>query len=155
MQKAFSTATRQPAISFVAQDRTGQPLNPDSLRGKYVLLNFWASWCVVCRKDHKILNAYFNAYHKKGLEIIGIAINDKKENWEKAIIADSTSSWHHVFDDENSGIAEEYDVEGLPVFILIDDKGKIIGRYTGANQGYYSFSSLDIFRKLYDIFKDK
>ncbi|MBK7097544.1 MAG: TlpA family protein disulfide reductase [Sphingobacteriales bacterium] len=85
MQKAFSTATRQPAISFVAQDRTGQPLNPDSLRGKYVLLNFWASWCVVCRKDHKILNAYFNAYHKKGLEIIGIAINDKKKIGEKPL----------------------------------------------------------------------
>lgn len=147
------------AHPFSKQDISGQPLNLESFRGKYVLLDFWASWCGPCRKGNPHLKTLYAKYKNKGLEIIGISDDDSKPAaWKEAVDKDGIGIWKHVlrgldWNKRNKGlpnpedISDYYGIHSLPTKILIDKEGKIIGRYGGAGE---NDEAMD--RKLSEIF---
>ncbi len=114
------------AFIFYKTDLNGQLLSLSSFRGKYVLLEFWGSWCVPCRKGNPHLKELYYHYKDKGFEIIGIAKDDKsKEDWRKAVEKDGLP-WHQILVDN---LDAKYNIKSYPTKILIDKQGIIIGRY--------------------------
>jgi peroxiredoxin len=117
------------APEFSMADTTGKPVALSSLRGKYVLVDFWASWCGPCRKENPNVVAAYQKYHNKGFEILGVSLDDKKRLWEKAINADNLT-WYHVSDlkgwkNEAAGL---YSIKAVPTSFLLDKDGKIIAK---------------------------
>lgn len=131
------------AADFSAPDINGQPLKLSDFKGKYVLIDFWASWCLPCRKGNPHLKKLYAAYKDKGLEIIGVSDDDRKPDaWKKAVEQDGISMWKHVLrglDMEKlragiyneRDISKKYGIYSLPTKILIDPQGKVIARYEG------------------------
>ncbi|MFI5452649.1 redoxin domain-containing protein [Pedobacter sp. UC225_61] len=127
------------ATIFTSTDINGQPLSLADFKGKYVLLDFWASWCVPCREGNPHLKTLYTTYKDKGFEIIGISDDDTKpENWRNAVNQDQIGIWKHVLRglkrtstgfDRTNDISENFGIYTLPTKILIDKDGKIIGRY--------------------------
>jgi thiol-disulfide isomerase/thioredoxin len=129
------------AADFSTNDVNGKPLTLSAFKGKYVILDFWASWCVPCRHSNPHMIALYNKYHSKGLDIIGIASDDDRpQDWRKAIAQDNVGIWHNVLDGldrtakSDKEIGQKFGIHSLPTKIIIDPNGKIIGRY-GDNLG--------------------
>lgn len=119
------------AAGFSKKDINGNALNLSDYSGKYVLLDFWGSWCVPCRKGNPHLIETYAKYKDRGLEIIGIAADDEKPDaWRKAVREDKLP-WLHVLQGNTpeTDIAKKYNIEYYPTKILIAKDGKIIGRY--------------------------
>lgn len=135
------------AFRFSTIDIHGAPLSLADFEGKYVLLDFWASWCVPCRKGNPHLIELFRRYKDRGFEIIGIADDDSKpEAWRRAIAKDGIGIWKHVLrgyvrriqgkeSPVNKDLSGHYGIHTLPTKILIDPEGMIIGRYGGGGEG--------------------
>ncbi|TSD66015.1 AhpC/TSA family protein [Inquilinus sp. KBS0705] len=138
VQKAISTRLAANIINnvkaenFTAYDVNGKSVSLANFKGKYVLLDFWGSWCVPCRESTPHLILLFNKYHRAGLDVIAIAANDKPDDWRRAIKKDNTGIWYNVLDkDKPNSLTETYSVNLFPTKILIDNEGTIIGRYDG------------------------
>ncbi len=117
------------APDFTLNDPDGNPFTLSSLRGKYVLLDFWAAWCQPCRRENPNVVALFNQYKDKGFDILGVSLDRTKEDWVKAI-ADDKLTWHHVSDLQfwQSAAAQQYGVQAIPFTLLLDKEGKIIAK---------------------------
>lgn len=98
-------------------------------KGKYVLVDFWASWCGPCRASIPELKELYAKYHDKGFEVIGVSLDAKKDAWLKGI-ADLDIPWPQMSDVKlwNSAGAKEYGIKAIPCTILIDPDGKIVER---------------------------
>lgn len=128
------------AANFTTTDINGKPISLSDFKGKYVLLDFWASWCVPCRKGNPHLKELYSKYKDKGFEIIGVSDDDSKPDaWHKAVEKDGLP-WRHVlrgFDMQKlmknepnpKDISDKFGIHSLPTKILIDPNGVIIGRY--------------------------
>ena len=125
----------QPAPEFETTDVNGKPLKLSDFRGKYVLLDFWASWCAPCRQANPHMKELYKKYHGKGLEFIYIADNDtRQDQWKEAIKKDKLEEFHHVLcglktvgaDEESASIKTKYGVDFLPTKFLVDPEGKIV-----------------------------
>ncbi|MDD2563773.1 MAG: TlpA disulfide reductase family protein [Salinivirgaceae bacterium] len=116
------------APEFTMNDMDDNPLSLSGLRGKVVLIDFWASWCGPCRRANPDLVKLYEKYKDYNFEIIGVSLDNDKEKWQKAIAADSLS-WLHVSDLKGwqNAVGQTYGVNSIPHTILIDDKGQIIG----------------------------
>lgn len=114
------------APTFSMEDINGKKLSLESLRGKYVLLDFWGSWCIPCRKGNPHLIRVYEKYKKLGFEIIGIAADDKTpEAWRKAVKEDKLP-WLQIL---QGNLSDKYKITSYPTKVLIDKKGNIIGRF--------------------------
>lgn len=149
------------AFAFSSKEIKGSMLNLADYKGKYVLLDFWASWCVPCRKGNPHLLSLYSKYKDKGLEIIGISDDDSKpEAWQKAVEKDKIDVWKHVLRglkhgptntfDRSEDISEQFGIHTLPTKILIDPKGVIVGRYGGGGE---NDEAMD--KKLAEIFESE
>ncbi|MFT3701501.1 MAG: TlpA disulfide reductase family protein [Agriterribacter sp.] len=129
LDAAKTTAIGSVAPDFTLNDVNGKPVSLASFKGKYTLVDFWASWCAPCRAENPNVVKAYNTYKAKGFEILGVSLDDKKENWQKAIQQDKLT-WTHVSDLKGwqSDAAALYDVKGIPMNFLLDKDGKIIAK---------------------------
>ncbi|MBS0029151.1 TlpA family protein disulfide reductase [Chitinophaga sp. 2R12] len=124
---AKKTGIGATAIDFTQNNTAGKPVKLSDYRGKYVLLDFWASWCGPCRAENPNVLDNYEKYHSKGLEILGVSLDDKKDAWLKAI-KDDGLEWAHVSDLKGwkNEVAKEYNIRAVPSNFLIDKEGKIV-----------------------------
>ena len=125
--RSFLVGVEAPLFSGVTPE--GDSLSLESLRGQYVLLDFWASWCGPCRRENPNVVKLYDRYHGAGFEILGISLDDRRERWLKAI-ADDKLTWPHVSDLQGwrSAHAQLYGVTSIPQTVLLDPDGNIVAR---------------------------
>lgn len=117
----------RPAPDFTLTDIDGKTLRLSDFRGKWVLLDFWGSWCIWCRKGNPALVELYQKYGGKDFEIIGLAARDREDNWKKAIAEDGLT-WRHAnlaLNEGGNDLPAQYNVSGFPTKILIDPEGNI------------------------------
>ncbi len=130
--KLLPVGSMAPDINLPSPE--GKKIALSSLRGKVVLLDFWASWCGPCRQENPHLTELYKAFHSKGFEIYSVSLDDDKNGWKDAIAMDHLN-WIHVSDLKRweSEAAKTYYVEDIPNMILIDKEGKIIAKELSGN----------------------
>ncbi len=124
-----SVAVGHSAPDFTQNDAEGNPVSLSSFKGKYLLVDFWASWCGPCRGENPNVVKLYADYKDKGFDILGVSLDQKKEAWLKAI-EDDQLAWNHVSDLKGWGneVAKLYGVSSIPHTILLDKEGKIIAK---------------------------
>ena len=127
------------APDFTLNDINGKPLALSSLRGKWVILDFWGSWCSWCIKGMPRMKEYYAKYQEK-LEILGVDCNDTVEKW-KAAVAKHEIPWLHVYWDKEKGDnpLEMYAVRGFPTKVVIDPEGKVAKVIVGEDPAFYDY----------------
>lgn len=117
------------ATDFAAQLADGSTARLSDLRGKYVVLQFWGSWCGPCRRENPGLAALYQKYHARGFEIFSVGIEQNRERWLRAIEADGMAWRYHAVEigDFDGPIARQYRVWQIPSTWLINPEGGIIG----------------------------
>jgi peroxiredoxin len=119
------------ALDFTQNDPNDKPVSLSSFKGKYVLIDFWASWCGPCRKENPNVVKAYKKFQDKNFTILGVSLDrpGQKEAWLKAIKQDQLN-WTQVSDLQfwNNSAAVLYHVQGIPQNFLIDPNGKIVGR---------------------------
>jgi len=123
------TQLNKPAPSFKIIDSKNRTLTNETFKGKYLLIDFWASWCAPCREQNPNLVKAYNKYARKGLEMISVSVDKNKQEWEDAVKHDSLT-WIQACDlkGAESKIDKDFGFLTIPTNFLIDKEGKIIDR---------------------------
>jgi len=117
------------AIDFSQPDINGKMISLSSFKGKYVLVDFWASWCGPCRAESPNLVRAYSKYKEKNFEIFGVSLDQSKDKWLKAV-NDDQYTWTQVSEVKGweTAVVQEYGIEGIPFNILVDPNGYIVAR---------------------------
>ena len=136
-----SAAKQAPGVEapdFTLNDINGNPFTLSSLRGKYVILDFWGSWCGWCIKGFPEMKQYYQKYKGK-FEILGVDCSDTEEAWKKAV-SENQLPWLHVFNpQDNKNLQESYGITGYPTKIILGPDGKIVKTIVGEDPKFYEF----------------
>jgi len=134
-------------LDFSQVNTAGKMVSLSTFKGKYVLVDFWASWCVPCREENPIVLSAYNKYNSKGFDIIGISLDDSKEAWVKAI-KDDGLTWEHLSDlgGWNNVVSKTFKIKSVPSNILIDKEGVVIAK---------NLRGEDLEKKLEELFSAK
>nr|WP_121269312.1 TlpA disulfide reductase family protein [Pedobacter schmidteae] len=118
-------ANGMPAPDFSYADLSGKKWGPKDFRGKYLIVDFWASWCGPCRQEIPHLKEVYKKYKDKGLEILAVSIDAKADMWKKAL-NEEKMTWTQVNAPESKPVMSSYLFNGIPFLVLIDKEGRII-----------------------------
>ncbi|MEG0889406.1 MAG: TlpA disulfide reductase family protein [Bacteroides sp.] len=121
---------------FTLSDVNGKKLTLSSLKGKYVILDFWGSWCSWCLEGFPRMKKYYEKYKSK-IEIVGIACGDSDSNWRNSI-AKNELPWINVIDNGKESVVTLYAISGFPTKIILDTQGRIIEIFVGENPEFYT-----------------
>ncbi|MCU4177135.1 redoxin domain-containing protein [Carboxylicivirga sp. N1Y90] len=114
-----------PDFTLLTADSTKVTLS--SFRGKYVLVDFWASWCGPCRQENPNVVKAYNAYNAKGFEVLSVSVDQDKVAWQKAVKEDGLV-WTNVISDEATNVPAKYAIQSIPTTFLLDKEGVIIAK---------------------------
>ncbi len=122
------------APDFTIPGIDGKIIKLTDYKGKYVMLDFWASWCVPCRKENPNVVKLYQQYHPKGLNIIGISLDENKDAWQKAV-NDDRLTWVHGSElkNFNGPVVQSFQVQAIPSNFIVDPSGKIIAKNITGN----------------------
>lgn len=127
-ENSKNTEVGSKAPEFKAPGPDGQEIALNDVLGKITLVDFWAAWCRPCRAENPNVVAVYKKYHDKGLNIIGVSLDRKADDWKKAIVDDGLT-WNHVSHVQYFGpIASLYNVKAIPAAFLLDENGVIIAK---------------------------
>ena len=135
-EAAKKQATGVEAPDFTLKNLEGKPLSLKSLRGMYVILDFWGSWCVWCIRGIPQMKEYYQKYAGK-FEILGIDCNDTDEKWRDAVKKHELP-WLHVYNPRESNVLEDYGIQGFPTKIIVGPDGKIVKTIVGEDPSFYT-----------------
>lgn len=119
---------RSPLPAFRTEDPTGKPVSLNDLKGKVVVLDFWASWCAPCRAYVPALREHYNRYKDKGVVFVSVSVDDDKDKWKKAM-DELHMEWMQVLADggfkEETGVRKLFNITGIPHLVIVDKDGRI------------------------------
>lgn len=144
IRNALKTGSQIPPIVY--NDPNGKPIDIKSFKGKYVLIDFWASWCGPCRKAIPEVKALYSLYKEQGFEVLSVSIDTDHAAWRRAM-SEENMPWPQVLSPDKNKTLADFMIAGIPTLFLIDRDGKIIEKYTGF--------SPKLKTQLEGIFKDK
>jgi peroxiredoxin len=123
------TAIGKKIKSFELADAEGKMINIEDFQGKYVLIDFWASWCGPCRRENPNVVDAFNNYSKNDFTILGVSLDKDKEKWLEAIEKDGLA-WSHISDLKgwDNAVSKDFGVRGIPFSVLIDPNGVVLAK---------------------------
>jgi thiol-disulfide isomerase/thioredoxin len=120
------------APMFHIKDTIGYVVKSKQFKGKWLLIDFWASWCAPCRQNNPLLKEIFEKYHDKGLEVLSISVDKDIEQWKKAI-KDDKMTWYHGSDllGLDLGVGKSYQISAVPAYFLVSPEGLIVTKSVG------------------------
>lgn len=124
------------APDFASEDFFGKKFSLSDFSNKVVLLDFWASWCVPCIRQHPFLHQINNQYKDSGLVIISISKDSDISAWKKSVEKENMNWINTIVTEKSQTMIDAYAAQSIPVILLIDKTGKIIGRWTGYDPQY-------------------
>lgn len=129
MKQLATLVIGNPALDFSMPDSTGRMISLSSYHGKYLLVEFWASWCGPCRAQVPYLKKSYAAFKDRNFEILGVSLDDNREKWLRAVHEESLP-WPQISDIKgfDSKVISQYGITGIPLNFLLDTNGVIIGR---------------------------
>ena len=122
----------RPAPAFALKDLGGKQLTSESLKGKVVLLDFWATWCAPCRKSMPELQALHHKFADRGFAVVGISIDEGGPAKVRKYVASRRITYPIALDSEKNPAWESFRVKAVPAAFLIDREGRIVAQWTGA-----------------------
>jgi cytochrome c biogenesis protein CcmG, thiol:disulfide interchange protein DsbE len=129
----FATAQggeREPAPRFNAKTMSGEKFNNDSLKGRVVLLEFWATWCPYCRQEEAMIDEVEHDYAKQGLMVLAIDVNESKKQVKKYLVEHPRKT--RIVLTEDTNLAAMFAAKSYPIYVVIDKDGNVAGTQRGA-----------------------
>ncbi|MBD5286640.1 MAG: TlpA family protein disulfide reductase [Bacteroides sp.] len=137
--KVIAVADRQAAPDFTLNDINGKPLSLSDLKGKWVILDFWGSWCPWCIKGFPALKEAYKQYGGK-VEVLGIDCGDTEEAWKESV-AKHELPWLQVYNPKGTDLTAQYGIQGFPTKFIIDPEGRVANVTIGEDPAFFEVLS--------------